>query len=102
MDFDPSEFGIPTGENSGWGPNALALGYREAIERRTMAVGLDLGTVADYSVVAAVEMVESPEVDAAGNAVVPTDYVQRLMPPRYEIRNLTRLPLAARGESGRR
>jgi len=94
MSFDPSDYNIPTQE---WGPCVYECGYKQAKERRTIAVGLDLASRNDYPAVAVLEKIESPEVDAAGSPVFESDMVhQKLTIPRYEVRNLRRL---ARGTS---
>jgi hypothetical protein len=89
MSFDPSEFGIPT---SKWGPNVLTLGYVEARERRQLAVGVDPAALVDYCGVCLMESIEEPEFDAAGNPALDLHQHQRLLPPRFEIRSLKRLP----------
>ena len=95
MSFDPSEFGIPVGAGNEWGPNMYQCGYVQAKEVRKLAVGLDLASRNDYPAVAVVESIEEPEFDAAGAPVL-DNLRQRLMPARYEVRNLRRL---ARGTS---
>jgi hypothetical protein len=89
MNFDPSEFGIPTQE---WGPNVLTLGYVEARERRQLAVGVDPAALVDYCGVCLMESIEEPEFDAAGQPVLDINQHQRLVAPRFEIRSLKRLP----------
>ena len=91
---NPADFGIPSGANDGWGPNAmLTVGYAIQPERRRMAIGLDLGTLQDSTVMVCMESVESPEVDCDGKPVVGPDLVQKLSRPIYQIRLIKRLPL---------
>jgi hypothetical protein len=88
MSFDPADYGIPTQE---WGPNVMTCGYVEAKERRVMAVGVDPASLVDYCGICVMESVELPAFDEAGSPIL-DNLRQRLTAPRYEIRNLRRLP----------
>src|ERR1035437_9183990 len=87
---NPADYGIPVASGFGFGPNEYGIVL--ARERRAMACGLDLGSVNDATALCIMESVESPEVDAQGNPIFGTDYIQKLTPPRYEIRGIRRLP----------
>jgi hypothetical protein len=87
---NPADYGIPVAGGFGFGPNEY--GVVLARERREMACGLDLGSINDATALCVMVKVESPEVDAQGNPVFDTSYIQKLMPPIYQIRGLKRLP----------
>jgi len=87
---NPADYGIPSQE---WGPCAItASGYVAAVERRQLACGLDPANLVDFCGVAIVESIESPEVDAQGQPVLDINQRQKLLPARYEVRSLRRLP----------
>lgn len=60
----------------------------EAATRRSYVVGVDLGSARDYTAIAALEVVETPDVEIGVRVPVVPDYIVR-----YELRDVDRLPL---------